>query len=313
MTALYVAWVLGALACPHPAQAQDVPSARVVRVVPEAILENLRRDQWRGLPSGPALSLRVLDEGVLELTKEKGWLYAPRNYYDFRLEYETRVAEAGRHRVFFRTLEWPRQAYELRFEQKDGLLTGHVIAARWNMREEKFRIPHEVLRAATDGHEWHRVEIRCQATRAVILVNGQPAMTIGALDALGGIVGFAGHGVAYRSVRLTPAPDGPAIFNTAHLPDMEESIELPRVLREVRPQMPPGASQNRHDYVVLVEAVVDEEGRVAAARYLRRLNENLGYNDEAMRAVRQWRFTPARLHGKAVPILVTIELTFKWK
>jgi hypothetical protein len=32
-----------------------------------------------------------------------------------------------------------------------------------------------------------------------------------------------------------------------------------------------------------------------------------------MRVVRQWKFTPARLRGKPIPILVNIEIAFTWK
>jgi TonB family protein len=310
---LCAAWILIAIGLPFLSRAQDIPGGRIVRVVPEAILENLRRDRWNGEPSGGALSHRVLDEGVLELTKDKGWLYTARNYYDFRLEYETRVGERGRHRVFFRTLNWPAQSYELRFERKDGALAGQLLATRWNLRKANLRIRNDVLRPVTEGREWHHVEIRCEGTRAVVLVNGHEALVIGGLDALGGTIGFAGDGVAYRSARLTAAPAGPAIFTTAYVPDVEESIQMPKVLREVRPQMPAAAYKNPRNYIVVVEAVIDEDGNVAAARFLRRLDEDAGYNAEAMRAVHQWKFTPARLNGKAVPILVTIELSFKWE
>jgi TonB family protein len=309
---LYAFAVLSAIATARSLAADDAPLARIVRVVPEAIFENLRRDKWHGAPSGSELSFRALDENTLQLSKDKGWLYTPRSYYDFRLEYEMQVDKGGRHRVFFRTLNWPRQSYELRFEAKDDGLSGQILGTWVDQRNSSVRIGQEVLRSATTQHEWHSVELRCQGERALIRINGHDVVMVNDLDALGGSIGFAGHGVTYRAARVVSAPDGPAIFSTAHVAG-EESLELPKVLREVRPQMPKSRFQDERNYVAMIEAVVDEQGNVAAARFLRKLPGAVAYNDEAMRAVHGWKFTPARLRGKPVPVLVVIELTFTWK
>jgi outer membrane biosynthesis protein TonB len=43
---------------------------------------------------------------------------------------------------------------------------------------------------------------------------------------------------------------------------------------------------------------------------VRSLDPTFGLDQEAIKAARQWRFRPGRLMGEAVPVLVTIELTF---
>ena len=309
---LSVLVLAGCASSGQPLHAQAPAEATLVRIVPEPILETLRRDKWKGEPSGAALSHRVLDEDVLELTRDKGWLYTPRNYYDFRLEYDMRVGPRGRHRVFFRTLRWPEQSYELRFDGRGEGVKGEVIANRWDLRRSSVPIPQDLLNAATATADWHRVELQCQGDRAAILINGQPVLRVSGLDSMGGAVGFAGRDVAYRKPRLIAAPTGPAIFRTAYVSRDEEPIEMPTVVTEVRPRMPEGAIVGR-EYVVVIEAVIDEAGDVAAARFLRRLDDTIGYNDEAMRVVRQWKFTPARLRGKPIPLLVNIEIAFTWK
>jgi TonB family protein len=43
---------------------------------------------------------------------------------------------------------------------------------------------------------------------------------------------------------------------------------------------------------------------------VRSLDSTFGLDQEAVKAARQWRFAPGRRQGQAVPVLVTIELTF---
>jgi TonB family protein len=61
---------------------------------------------------------------------------------------------------------------------------------------------------------------------------------------------------------------------------------------------------------VLLACVVKEDGSVGELGILRSLDARLGLDQEAVAAAKQWRFTPATLHGQPVATLVTIELTF---
>ncbi len=58
---------------------------------------------------------------------------------------------------------------------------------------------------------------------------------------------------------------------------------------------------------MIIEAVIGPNGRVQDARVLRSIPL---LDQAALDAVKQWRYTPTRLNGVAVPILLTVTVTF---
>ena len=62
--------------------------------------------------------------------------------------------------------------------------------------------------------------------------------------------------------------------------------------------------------IVEMEAVVLTDGTVGEVRVVRSLDKQFGLDDAAVEALKKWRFTPARREGIAVPVLVTVEMTF---
>jgi protein TonB len=60
----------------------------------------------------------------------------------------------------------------------------------------------------------------------------------------------------------------------------------------------------------MVEAVVREDGSVGQVQVTRSLDQTFGLDQEAIKAVRRWRFAPGTRFGQPVPVLVEIELTF---
>ena len=62
--------------------------------------------------------------------------------------------------------------------------------------------------------------------------------------------------------------------------------------------------------VVLLEALVLMNGSVGDIRIVRSLDPVFGLDQQAIRAVKQWRFAPGTRRGQPIPMLVTIELTF---
>ena len=279
---------------------------------PIAVLEDLQRAQWTGQPSPQALGELPVGTDDVTLSKDGGWLYDRRTYHDFHLRYEMRVTDGGRHRLFFRTLSWPKMSYELRYERSKGRWRGALHAKRTDMPDERVKLDDHRLAKVMTSSEWQQIELRCVGTTAEVIANGTVLLTLKKLDALGGNVGFAGHGVTYRKARLTALrTESNPLFGTAHQPE-EEGLEMPTVIKSVRPEMPSGAKARR--WVVWVEAVINERGLVAATRYLRHLDDkDIGYNENAVRAVGQWTFNPARVNGAPVPICVTIELTFEMR
>ena len=60
--------------------------------------------------------------------------------------------------------------------------------------------------------------------------------------------------------------------------------------------------------MVILEAIVDEEGTVTEVKVLRSVNPLL--DREALAAVRQWRYSPVVLNGRPVPFVLSVSLSF---
>jgi protein TonB len=84
-------------------------------------------------------------------------------------------------------------------------------------------------------------------------------------------------------------------------------IREPRKLLHVAPLYPDIARQSRIQGTVIMEAILDATGKVESVRVLR--SEPL-LDEAAVRAVRQWRYTPTELNGVPVPVLMTITIRF---
>jgi periplasmic protein TonB len=87
-------------------------------------------------------------------------------------------------------------------------------------------------------------------------------------------------------------------------------VTMPTVLKEVKPSYTAEAMRAKVQGAVMVQAVVREDGTVGQVRVLRSLDRTFGLDEEALEAVRNWRFTPGRHQGRNVPVIVEIELMF---
>jgi TonB family protein len=87
-------------------------------------------------------------------------------------------------------------------------------------------------------------------------------------------------------------------------------VELPRLLREVKPQYTADAMRAKIQGTVMLEAIVMPDGTVGSVEVVRSLDGVFGLDQEAIKAARQWRFVPGTRFGQPVPVIVTIELTF---
>jgi len=85
-------------------------------------------------------------------------------------------------------------------------------------------------------------------------------------------------------------------------------IQPPRKLKDVAPIYPQIALSARREGTVVVEAIIGEDGRVQQARVLRSVQL---LDEAALTAVRQWVFTPTRLNGEPVPVVMTVTVTFR--
>ena len=85
------------------------------------------------------------------------------------------------------------------------------------------------------------------------------------------------------------------------------TIKVPTKTRDVKPVYPPDAQANRVQGVVIVEAILDVDGTVAAVRILRSIPM---LDDAALAAVRQWQFAPGLVDGTPQAIVMTVTVNF---
>jgi protein TonB len=88
------------------------------------------------------------------------------------------------------------------------------------------------------------------------------------------------------------------------------NIDAPIRTTYKAPVYPPLAQAARVDGTVILEATIDAQGVVQNVRVLRSVPL---LDAAAIEAVRQWRYTPTRLNGQAVPVIMTVTVTFSLK
>jgi TonB family protein len=85
-------------------------------------------------------------------------------------------------------------------------------------------------------------------------------------------------------------------------------ISIPRVLNQVQPNYTEQARRARIQGTVQLEFVVQPDGSVGNPRVVRSLEPSL--DQEAIDAMRQWRFAPGTKDGRPVPVMMTVEMSF---
>ena len=87
-------------------------------------------------------------------------------------------------------------------------------------------------------------------------------------------------------------------------------VIAPRLLAQVRPRYTADAMRARIQGIAALEAVVLPDGTVGDVRIVRTLDRTFGLDQEAVAAVKQWRFVPGTRSGRPIPVIVSVELTF---
>jgi protein TonB len=84
-------------------------------------------------------------------------------------------------------------------------------------------------------------------------------------------------------------------------------LKAPALVKRVEPEYPLLAVRAQVQGVVILEAVVDREGRVEDVRVLRSIPL---LERAAIDAVRQWRYSPLLLNGKPERFVLTVTVSF---
>src|SRR5262249_24201227 len=90
------------------------------------------------------------------------------------------------------------------------------------------------------------------------------------------------------------------------------AVSSPTLIHEVKPNYTGDAMRAKLQGVVEMEAVVLPDGSVdpKSLRITRSLDSTFRLDEEAKKAVKQWRFRPGVRQGQPVAVQVLVELTF---
>ena len=117
------------------------------------------------------------------------------------------------------------------------------------------------------------------------------------------------HGVpGIQNAGLLPGPPAPPPPPAPARPiPVGGSIRPPQKIRHVAPVYPELARAARKEGIVILEAVIGDDGKVRSLRVLRSIPL---LDEAALDAVRQWQFTPTLLNGQPVPVVMTVTVAF---
>jgi len=86
-------------------------------------------------------------------------------------------------------------------------------------------------------------------------------------------------------------------------------VSRPEIIDRVQPQYTEVARKARLQGTVIVEAIIDEQGRVQNVKVLKGLP--MGLDKAAVEAVQKWRFKPAMFQGKPVKVYYSLTVNFQ--
>ena len=261
---------------------------------------------------GPRYSLH---DGILELRNGRGWLRAPRLHLNFRVAFEFRTTtpelDAG---VVIRAWTgdrgWPGTGYRVRLPTDSGTDASAVLVGS-RRPVAVLQKGHVVLKSLD---EWQQVEIAGEGPRIRIVVNGT-LVGLFEIETYGGQILFDNKKgrVQLRNI---------GVVSTERVAEISDDVltekqlkaaggQTPKLIREVRPSYTSDAMRRIVQGRVGMEVVVLPDGSTGAVRVKRSLDPDLDIS--AIAAVRAWKFKPAVLSGKPVPMLVEVEMTFTLK
>jgi len=90
-------------------------------------------------------------------------------------------------------------------------------------------------------------------------------------------------------------------------------VTLPRVITQVKAGYTNEARERRIVGTVLLDAVVLSDGSVGDVTVAASLDSVYGLDDNAVKAMKQWTFSPGTKDGKAVAVGISVEMTFTLK
>jgi TonB family protein len=85
-------------------------------------------------------------------------------------------------------------------------------------------------------------------------------------------------------------------------------ITPPTVVHRVEPEYSEEARKARYEGTVVFAAIIRKDGRIDIVQLVRRLG--FGLDENAIRALKEWRFRPATMNGVPVDVTMNVEVRF---
>lgn len=81
----------------------------------------------------------------------------------------------------------------------------------------------------------------------------------------------------------------------------------------VKPEYPENARKEKIEGLVVLQIVVQKDGTVGETTVLRSPEPDLGFEEAAIKAVKQWRYKPAMKSDQPVDVYLTVQVSFELK
>ena len=88
-----------------------------------------------------------------------------------------------------------------------------------------------------------------------------------------------------------------------------KDLENLKLIKKVEPVYPDEARKAGIEGLVVLEGTIDTEGNVSKVKVLKGEHDSL--NKAAAEALKQWKYEPATLKGKPMPVNITVTMNFK--
>jgi TonB family protein len=133
--------------------------------------------------------------------------------------------------------------------------------------------------------------------RPVLILQTEPGRVVDA-NLFGGLS-------LLRFGQLGQAPTPPEPVFT-----LGNGVTAPRAIVRVEPNYPSAAMRQKIEGAVVLEAVVQTDGRLQDIKVVKSLDKQYGLDQAALDAATKWLFEPGTKDGKPVSVRVTLEMRF---